>query len=1108
MTQTRKYIVPYLAIISLMMVSCHQADTMFTSLDSSETGIGFSNTLQNKKAFNILYYLYYYNGGGVSVGDINNDGLPDIYFTANNKGGNKLYLNKGGFRFEDITEKSGVAGKADWNTGVTMADINADGLLDIYVSTVSNRYGLKGHNELFINKGNNVFAEESEKYGLNTSCFTTQSVFFDYDHDGDLDCFILNQSHHPHANIVDTANRRVYDSLSGDRLYRNDISTIGKFTDVSAKAGILQGNLGYGLGIAVADMNNDGWEDIYVGNDFHENDYYYVNNGPSPSPNGEGRGEVSFTERGAAHFKHYSRFSMGNDIADYNNDGQPDVVTVDMLPQNEKILKTYGSDENPDIYKVKLQLHGYQEQFSKNSLQRNNGNGSSFSETSLMSGVAATDWSWSPLFADFDNDGLKDLFISSGIVKRPVDLDYIRFISDLDVKKGRQETDKYDEEAIASMPDGSSHPYLFRNEGGMNFKDVSKDWGTADMKGYYTGATYADLDNDGNLDIIINSLNAPAVILKNNAAAKKTINISFRGNGLNTFGIGAKAWLFAGGNMQYQQLMLTRGFQSSTEPKLHFGSDTLKTIDSILIVWPDQKYQVLKNVSLTNKFEVKQAEAGGVFNYLTFFPPAKQMFENISSQVGNDWKHIENDFLDYNKQYLIPHEISTRGPKMATADVNKDGLEDFYVCGASMQPGALMIQTKEGRFTQTSLTVSGRMKATEETDAVFFDANNDGWPDLYVVSGGNEYDDGNPALNDNLYVNDGKGNLVQVLNAIPKIQKNKSSVSAADIDQDGDMDLFVGTLSDAKQYGISQPSYLLLNDGKGNFQPAGSSVIKLDGLGMVTGSSFADIDRDGWPDLVVTGEWMPVKIFINQKGKFTASEIPQSTGLWQTIYTADVNGDGFTDILAGNWGHNSKLFSGKNGPLKLYVKDFDNNGSVEQVMAYTVDGKEYTFLAKDELERALPVLKKAYLTYSEVAGKTVQYMFYDLFKDYVELKAETLSSCCFINDRKRNFKKMELPQELQLAPVLSFAPAKLNGQNSFLAAGNFYGVIPYEGRYDALQPTAFSFNRSTGSFQTGISIPMPDGEVRDSKWIRTVEGKEIMIVARNNKSLQFFKPAD
>jgi hypothetical protein len=503
---------------------------------------------------------------------------------------------------------------------------------------------------------------------------------------------------------------------------------------------------------------------------------------------------------------------------------------------------------------------------------------------------------------------------------------------------------------------------------------------------------------------------------------------------------------------------------------------------------------------------IVQSEANGLFNYNLFFPPAKQQFEDISSHVAFDWSHKENDFLDYNRQYLIPHMFSTRGPKLAVADVNKDGLDDFFVCDGSGQPGQLMIQTKEGRFVSSDTAFFGKTRQSEGVDAIFIDVNKDGLPDLYVVSGGNEYDDGNPFLADHLYLNDGKGHFSEPGGNIPQLFKSKSCVSATDIDKDGDMDLFVGGLADPKQYGIPQPSYLLLNDGKGNFTLAGPSVIKLDSLGMVTSSSFTDINNDGWPDLVVTGEWMPVKIFLNNKGTFVESDIAKSSGLWQTVYPTDVNGDGFVDLLAGNWGHNTKLYAGKNGPLKLYVKDFDKNGSVDQVMAYTIDGKEYTFLCKDELERSLPVLKKAYLKYNEVAGKTVQYMFYDLFNNFTELKAETLGSCCFVNDGKGNFTKMELPDDLQLSPVFSYSTLLANDKSSFLAAGNFYGVIPYEGRYDALLLTAFSFNKTTGNFQVAEKIQAIDGEIRDAKWINYAGGGNVLIIAGNSKPLIFLKP--
>jgi hypothetical protein len=723
----------------------------------------------------------------------------------------------------------------------------------------------------------------------------------------------------------------------------------------------------------------------------------------------------------------------------------------------------------------------------------------------LIGGVSATDWSWAPLFADFDNDGNKDLFISSGIVKRPVDLDYIRFVSDLDIQKGRQMTDKFDDEAINSMPDGSSHPYFFKGDGIMNFKDVSKEWGTGGMKGYYNGSSYADLDNDGNLDVVINCIDAPAVILKNNAPFRTVISLAFKGDSMNRFGIGAKAWLFSKGKTQYQELMLTRGFQSSISPSLHFGLDSAKYVDSMLIVWPNQKYQVLKNLPAVNSLEVRQSEASGVFNYASFFPPRPDTFQDISSKVAMNWQHQENDFLDYNKQYLIPHQLSDRGPRMAVADVNKDGLDDFYVCGASGQAGQLMIQQKDGRFASIDTAVFNKAKGKEKVDAVFFDANKDGWPDLYVASGGNEYNDDNALLEDNLYLNDGKGHFSEALNAIPSLKKNKSCVAAADIDNDGDIDLFTGCLANAKQYGIAQTSCIFINDGHANFKDAGRSVIPLDSIGMVTSAAFTDLNKDGWMDLIVTGEWMPVKIYMNNKGKFAATDIPASTGLWQTISVTDVNGDGFMDILAGNWGHNTKLYAGKDGPLKLYVKDFDNNGSIEQIMAYTINKEEYTFLAKDELERSLPVLKKSYLKYSDVAGKTVQYMFYNLFKDYKELKAEVLGSSCFINDGKGNFTRMDLPEELQLSPVFAFTSLSNTSTPTWIAGGNFYGVVPYEGRYDGMLTTGFTYDINTKGFKKLFTISSADGELRDMKWIRNSSGVDMLAIGRNNQPLQFFE---
>jgi enediyne biosynthesis protein E4 len=1126
------------AFLSLLLAGCDSLTTekpLFTTLDSTQTGIGFVNRLVPSKQLNILDYLYYYNGGGVSVGDVNNDGLTDIYFVSN-QGKNKLYLNKGSrdgqpFQFQDVTETAGVAGRADWQTGSTMADVNGDGLLDIYVCAVSEFRGLRGANELYINNGPGpdgvpTFTEKAAEYGLAFKGFSTQAAFFDYDHDGDLDCYLLNHAVHTSRSYDRVSTRTLRDKAAGDYLYENQAPQSpevgGLFVDVSAKAGIYGAAMGYGLGIAVADLNNDGWEDLYVSNDFHEDDYYYINNK-----------DGTFTESVRQAFQHTSRFSMGSDIADINGDGFADVVSLDMYPEDETVEKSSAGEDPLDIYRYKLAF-GYMNQYSRNCLQLNLA-GQKFIDIGPLAGVAATDWSWSPLLADYDNDGIKDLFIANGIPRRPNNLDYIRFISN-DSSRVAAAAGTFDERAINLMPEGRVHNYLFRGTPTLRFEDKSESWGM-NVPNCANGAAYADLDNDGDLDLITNNIDEPAGIYRNEAdqlfPQNQHLTVRLRGNGANTFGVGAKVILKYADTVQVQQLMPTRGFESSGPTELLFGLGTRQTIDSLIVIWPSLKREVRTSVRAGQTLTLKQTDATlDATNYRYTAPPAAPLFDNVpgESSPGVDspdslpYCHRENSqYYDFVRESLMPFKVSTEGPRLAVGDVNGDGLADVYAGGARWQPGTLLLQQPGGQFRPSPQPDFGRDSTYEDVDAVFFDADGDGDLDLYVVSGGNEHYNDMPQQHDRLYRNDGRGHFTRQLNALPPMPDNKSCVRPFDIDQDGDLDLFVGGRVVGYGYGKTPRSYLLVNDGRGHFQDKTDQLSTgLRRAGMITDAVWVDIDGDKKAELVVVGDWMPVKVFKKQGGNLRelttafAKGVPLN-GFYQCVAAADFDQDGDQDLVVGNLGTNTKLRKRPDSKLRLFVKDIDNNQTTEQIIAYNRGEAWFSLAMKDELGKQMPgIINRRFTDYRTFAGKPLDEVFERGELDGAEEREVNQFASLLLENKGGRFVVHELPMLAQVSKLFALLPYDIDqdGDLDLLGGGNFYGSSMYQGRYDASLGLVLRNNTRTqlgryhaGTLFTALS-PLEtgfvlNGEIRDLRPISTPAGT-LLLAARNGAGVQVY----
>jgi len=1081
-----KYFLLFFSGIFYLSCQTSTHEKLFIDLSAEETGLYFTNRLSNSEEFNIIDYLYYYDGGGVAIGDINNDGLSDIYLVSN-EGDNALYLNLGEMNFQDISESAGVKSPGLWKTGVSMADVNGDGLLDIYLCRLGNYKGVTGKNQLYINQGNLTFKEEAAKYNLDFIGFSTQAAFFDMDNDGDLDVYLLNHSVHSQRSFGDTSLRLEIDSLAGDRLYRNDDNY---FVDISSTSGIYRSQLGYGLGIGLSDINRDGFTDIFISNDFMENDYLYLNNQ-----------DGTFTEVYQDMADYTSLSSMGSDLADFNNDGLVDIITLDMLPEDEVIRKSTIGEDPLEIFRMKLKL-GYMAQYKRNMLQVNMGNGT-FSDIAMMAGVHATDWSWAPLFADFDNDGWKDLFISNGIKGRPNDLDYLKFIESKDIKNNSDLTDSV---LLSHMPSGKVSNYFYRNNKDLTFEDLSSAWGV-NANVITQGVAYSDLDNDGDLDLVLNNLDARAVIKENNIDSDTSthfLGLDLMGTGANTKAIGAKIELFYKEEYQFFELFPVRGFKSSVDTRLHIGLGNTKVIDSILIQWPGGGKTVLYDVDVDRILKLTEPEEAPV--YYKKKATTNTLFTSITNkELGVGYVHYENTFIEFNREPLIPHMHSQEGPALAVADINSDGLDDFYIGGAKHQQGSIYVQI-EGGFTLTEQTDLVQDKLAEDVDACFFDFDKDGDQDLVVVSGGNEFQGDSPNRQPRLYINDGTGRFTVLPDAFEGIFQTGSCIAVYDFDGDGWQDVFFGSLVVPWNYGLAPQSYLLKNDRGRSFVDV-SRYLPNDGvLGMINDAEWIDLNGNGKKSLVLAGEWMDISILSSNGAEFEESTIPESSGWWKTINHADYDGDGDQDLLVGNMGLNSKLKASRKRPLNLYLNDFDQNGKLDAVMTFTTKGKESIFASRDVLESQIPSIRSKFPTNKAFAEASLKDIFGDGLSQAIKLTVKELRSGVFINDGN-GFHFEPFHNTMQISFIQDFLVADFNadGLMDIFSVGNLYASSMQEGRYAADRGsiiTGLSNNHKIlSNHDTGISIR---GDIRHIESLN-YQGNELIMVVRNNDSIQWLK---